>query len=73
MTLAEILQKIQELSGPDREILRRELDDVLEKPVGQSATPETVTHLHKVQQSSHDERGLPIEDVLENPQPKDGA
>ncbi len=73
MTLKEILQKIQGLSPEDRDILRRELDEIVEKPDAQSATPQTVANLHKAQQSSHDERGLPLEDVLEPPRPKDGA
>jgi hypothetical protein len=67
MTLAEIIQKIGELSGHDRAILRRELEEMLSKPESQEASPETVEALNKERRSSHDERGIPIEDVVKDP------
>jgi hypothetical protein len=73
VTPDEIFKKIQGLSPEERETLRREMDSELEKTVSESATPETVANLHREQQASNDERGLPIEDVLEKPTPKEEA
>jgi hypothetical protein len=73
VTLEEIIQKIQELSPQDRTLLLRELDALPGNPETECATPETVASLNQAQQSSHDERGLPIEDILENPKAKDQA
>ena len=70
MTLAEIMQKITELSPTDRTILRRELEEMLAKPETQAVTPETAKALHEEQRATGDERGLPIEDVLEKPRPQ---
>jgi hypothetical protein len=70
MTLAEIMQKITELSAPDRAVLRRELEEMLSKPEHQSVTPETAKALHQEQSAAGDERGLPVEDVIEPPKPK---
>ncbi len=67
MTVDEIIRKIQELSLEEREILRRELEETIGKPEAQCATPETATALKKEQQSSGDERGIPIEDVVRDP------
>jgi hypothetical protein len=73
MTLAEIMQKITELSAADRSVLRRELEEMLPKPESQSVTPETAKALHAEQSAAGDERGLPVEDVMEPPKPKVGA
>ena len=70
MTLAEIMQKITELSAADRAVLRRELEETLSKPESQPVTPETAKALHQEQAASGDERGLPIEDIIEPPKPK---
>lgn len=70
MTLDEILQKIQELSAQERALLLRELNVLPVRPEAECATPETVATLHKEQQSSNDERGLPIEDILDDPMPQ---
>ena len=73
MTLAEIMQKITELSPADRTVLRRELEEMLSKPEAQEITPETAKALKEEQSSAGDERGLPIEDVIEQPKPKEKA
>jgi hypothetical protein len=73
VTLNEILHKIQGLSPEEREVLRRELHELPGKPECESATSETIASLNEAQRSSHDERGLPIEDILDAPKPKDGA
>ena len=70
MTLAEIMQKIGELSGDDRAILRRELEEMVPKPEAQEATPETVKALNEERRSSNDERGMPLEDVIAEPKPQ---
>jgi hypothetical protein len=70
MTLAEIMQKITELSPADRAILRRELEEMLSKPEHQEVTPETAKTLKEEQRAAGDERGLPVEDVIEPPKPK---
>jgi hypothetical protein len=64
MTLAEIMQKITELSAEERALLRRELEQTLSKPEAQEVTPETAKALGEERIASGDERGLPIEDVL---------
>ncbi len=64
MTLAEIMQKITELSGEERAVLRRELEEMLPKPEAQECTPETAKALNQERVSAHDERGMPIEDVI---------
>jgi hypothetical protein len=69
MTLAEIMQKIEELSAEDRAVLRRELQEMLSKPECQEVTPETAKALGQERIASGDERGLPIEDVIEKPKP----
>ncbi len=71
MTLAEIMQKITELSPKDRAVLRRELEEMLPKPETQEITPETAKALNAERRVTGDERGLPIEDVIEPPKPKD--
>jgi hypothetical protein len=71
MTLAEIMQKITELSAEDRAVLRRELQETLSKPEHQEVTPETAKALHAEQSAAGDERGLPVEDVIEPPKPGD--
>jgi hypothetical protein len=71
VTLAEIMQKIGELSAEDRAILRRELEEMLPKPETQSVTPETAKALNQERIASHDECGIPIEDVIKDP--KEGA
>ncbi len=68
MTLAEIMQKITELSPEDRALLRREIEATLAAPDTQSVTPETAREL-TTERHSGDERGLPVEDVLEPPKP----
>ncbi len=70
MTLAEIMQKITELSAADRAVLRRELEETLSKPEHQEVTPETAKALHAEQSAAGDELGLPVEDVNEPPKPK---
>ncbi len=70
MTLEEIMQKITELSPEDRALLRRELEETLAKPECQQVTPETARALQSEQRAG-DERGLPVEDVIEPPKPKD--
>ncbi len=70
MTLAEIMQKITELSPADRTLLRRELEEMVPKPETQEVTPETAKALHAEQSAAGDERSLPIEDVIEPPKPK---
>ncbi len=67
MTVDEIMQAIDKLSPEEREILRREVGASLTKPETQDVTPETAAALHQVQRSSHDERGLPVEDVVCDP------
>jgi hypothetical protein len=67
MTLAEIMQKITELSAADRAVLRRELEEMLAKPEAQSITPETASALQHEQRAAGDERGLPVEDIIEPP------
>jgi hypothetical protein len=69
MTLAEIMQKITELSPEERALLRRELEETLPKPEAQEVTPETAKALN-AERRDGDERGLPAEDVLEPPEPK---
>jgi hypothetical protein len=71
MTLAEIMQKITELAPEDRAVLRRELEEMLTRPEAQQVTPETAKALNAEQRAAGDERGLPVEDVLEPPKPKD--
>ena len=74
VTLDEILQKIQELSPEEREVLRRELDCPMAKPECEEASPETIAALNQERRSSRDERGMPLEDVIEKPTPnKDEA
>lgn len=73
MTLAEIMQKIEELTGADRAVLRRELEEMISKPEAQEVTPETAKALNQERVASNDERGLPVEDVLEKAKPKEGA
>jgi hypothetical protein len=73
MTLAEIMQKITELSPEDRAVLRRELEEVLAKPECQEVTPETAKALRTEQRVAGDERGLPAEDVIEPPKAKEKA
>ena len=70
MTLAEIMQKITELSAADRAVLRRELEEMLSKPETLSVTPETAKALNEERRATGDERGLPAEDVIEPPKPK---
>jgi len=65
MTLTEIMAKISELSDEDRAILRRELEETLSKPEMQECTPETAKALNQERVSSHDERGVPLEDVID--------
>lgn len=72
MTLAEIMQKITELSAADRAVLRRELEEMLSKSETRAISPETAQAL-KHEQRAGDERGLPVEDVIEPPKPKVGA
>ncbi len=72
MTLAEIMQKITELSPADRAVLGRELQEMLAKPETEHVTPETAQALQHEQRAG-DERGLPVEDVLEPPKPKEKA
>jgi hypothetical protein len=67
MTLAEIMQKITELSPEDRALLRRELEETLSKCDVEKATPELRTQIDQARVTSGDERGLPIEDVIEKP------
>jgi hypothetical protein len=67
MTLAEIMQKIGDLSAEDRSILRRELEECVSKPEAQEVTPETAKALNTERVACHDERGLPIEDVIKDP------
>ncbi len=65
------MQKIGELSAEDRSILHRELEEMLPKPDTQEVTPETAKALNQERVASHDERGIPIEDVVKDP--KEGA
>jgi hypothetical protein len=67
------MQKITELSDADRAVLRRELEEMLPNPEIQSVTPETAQALHDEQRATGDERGLPVEDVIEPPKPKEKA
>lgn len=71
MTLAEIMQKITELSPADRAVLRRELEEMLAKTDVEEASPELRSQLNQERRHAHDERGLPIEDVIEKPKPED--
>ena len=66
MTLAEIMQKIGKLSPEDRALLRRELEEMLPKPDTQEVTPETAKALNQERVAAHDERGMPIEDVVKD-------
>jgi len=68
MTLAEIMQKITELSPADRAVLRRELEEMLSKPEMRDVSPETAKALHHEQRTG-DERSLPVEDILDPPKP----
>jgi hypothetical protein len=72
MTLAEILQKISGLSPEERAAVRRELDEMMSKHE-MSAAPETLKAIKSEQRADGDERGIPIEDVMEKPKPKDRA
>ena len=67
MTLAEIMQKITELSPEDRALLRRELEEMLPKPDTQEVTPETAKALNQERREARDECGIPIEDVVKDP------
>ena len=67
MTLAGIIVKVAELSDADRALLRRELDELISKPESQGATPETIEGLNEERRASHDERGIPLEDVVKDP------
>jgi hypothetical protein len=69
MTLAEIMEKITQLSPEDRALLRRELEESLSKHDVEEATPEMRAQIDQAKTASGDERGLPIEDVIEPPQP----
>jgi hypothetical protein len=69
MTLAEIMQKITELSPEDRAVLLRELQETLPKSDVEEATPEKRAQISAEKSASGDERGLPIEDVIEKPTP----
>jgi len=51
MTLAEIMQKITELSPEDRAVLRRELEGMVAKPECQEITPETAKALRAEQRA----------------------
>ncbi len=73
MTLAEIMQKITELAPADRAILRRELEETLSKAETEEITPETAKALNAERRATGDERGLPIEDVIDKPKPKEKA
>ncbi len=70
MTLKEIIQLIGRLSPADRAVLRRELEETLPKEDVESATPETMVAVNKERRASHDERGMPIEDLINQPRPK---
>ena len=70
MTLAEIMQKITELSEADRALLRRELEETLTKCDVEGVTPETAAALNEERRATGDERGLPVEDVIEPPKPQ---
>jgi hypothetical protein len=69
MTLAEIMQKITELSAEERDVLRRELEEMLPKPECEEASPELRKEL-ETERRSGDQRGLPIEDAMEPPKPQ---
>jgi hypothetical protein len=62
MTVAEIMQKIGELSPEDQTLLRRELEEMLPKPEMEDVTPETAKAL-QTERRSGDECGVPIEDT----------
>jgi hypothetical protein len=47
-----------------------EIEETLSKPEHQEVTPETAKALHAEQSAAGDERGLPVEDVIEPPKPK---
>ena len=61
------MQKITELSAEDRAILRRELNEMLSKTDVEEIAPELRTKMDQERRSAHDERDLPVEDVLEPP------
>jgi hypothetical protein len=69
MTLTEIMQKIAELSGADRAILHRELQEMLCKRDVEEASPELRSQLSQECRPG-DERGVPIEDAMEPPKPE---
>ena len=69
MTLAEIMEKITQLSDADRAILRRELEQTLATHDAEDATPVMRAEIAQEKAASGDERGLPIEDVIETPKP----
>ena len=69
MTLAEIMQKITELTSEDRAILHRELEETLHKQDVEKASPEMREAIEKECASAGEERGLPIEDLIRDPKP----
>ncbi len=69
MTLAEIMEKITQLSDADRAILRRELEQTLATHDVEDATPEMRAEIAQEKAASGDERGLPIEDVVGQAKP----
>jgi hypothetical protein len=70
MTLAEIMQKIEELSAGDRAVLRRELEEMVPRKDVEEVTPEMRAEIQRECAASDDERGMPIEDVVRDPNPK---
>ncbi len=69
MTLTEILAQIEGLLPEERAQIRRELDEMMCKH-DMSAAPETLSAIQKEKRSTGDERGVPVEDVMDKPKPK---
>ena len=62
MGLAELIQKIHELSPEEQEIVRRELDGLHEEEF--ETTPEMLAAIDEGRRSGREEGTIPIEDVL---------
>lgn len=62
MSLAELIQKIHELSPEEQEIIRRELDGLHEEAF--EATPEMLAAIDEGRRSAREEGTIPIEDVF---------
>ncbi len=73
MTLAEILQKVGQLSQEERASLSRELKEMMSQH--QVEEPPPVVHQQRdmSRTSSPDEGGVPTEDIVGEPKPEDHA